>query len=45
MYNNFKVLIDLGIDGFDYDCEEFSGQINYDKSLINVIVDMAQNFY
>lgn len=44
MYNNFKVLIDLGIDGFDYDCEEFSGDINYDKSLIDVVVDMTLNF-
>lgn len=44
MYNNFKVLIDLGIDGFDYDCEEFSGDVDVDKSLIDVIVDMTLNF-
>ena len=25
LFMNFRVLIDLGIDGFDYDCEEFTG--------------------
>eukprot|EP01084_Bolivina_argentea_P154782 269790_1 len=43
LYTNLQVLMDLGANGFDYDCEEFSGSVSRDNTLINVIVDMVYN--
>ena len=44
MFNNFQVLLDLGIDGFDFDCEEFVGAPEADEPIIDVIVDMVGTF-
>ena len=44
LFMNLRVLIDLGIDGFDFDCEEFTGDNQTDNVLIDVIVEMVSRF-
>ena len=45
MFINFGVLInELGVDGFDYDNEEFTGSVTRDEPIINAIVEMVETF-
>merc|ERR1712154_562420 len=45
LFLNFRALMALGVDGFDYDCEEFTGANGTDTAIMDVMVDMVTRFH